>query len=242
MSTVQAPVTKQHRRSSKRVVKQEWPCPFAGCNVVLFSKSSQFRHRRLHDSSLSKYKCSQCSENFAVKLDLMDHTRRAHMPAGSYVICQNCDRTFSSLSNLNAHSGIHKDSGVPRYQCSKCSMSYFHRSALRRHQRADHNMISEEGGHQRRSSISSVSSQESLSMATLNNSPSSTSPEPVVDLAVTCKFCTEVLPDNPRYHFHLEEKHFISSDHRCLINACGEFCGNGEKYESHKKDCHPFFI
>ena len=38
----------QYRRSSKQKAKQEWPCTIQGCSVILYSKSSRFRHQKLH--------------------------------------------------------------------------------------------------------------------------------------------------------------------------------------------------
>ncbi|KAJ3000484.1 hypothetical protein HDV02_005349 [Globomyces sp. JEL0801] len=240
--SVELSIASHQRRSSNKGSKQQWPCNYVGCGAILYSKSSQFRHKKLHENKVAKYKCTKCSEQYLVKLDLIDHVRRAHMPAGSYVVCKECDRTFSSLSNLNAHSTIHKDTGLPRYQCEVCQVSYFHRSALRRHQRTDHSMSPSMS---RRPSHCSVSTNDSTGFGSpVNHYSYLASPPDTPKLKhneVQCTYCPETFIDNPKYHFHLEEQHLISSDHRCLINACGEFFYNAKTHQEHKKQCHPFF-
>lgn len=149
----------QYRRSSKQKAKQEWPCTIQGCSVILYSKSSRFRHQKLHENPSSQYNCPKCEAKFLMKLDLIDHERRAHMSKDSYVVCDKCERTFSSMSNLNAHKEIHERSSVPKHVCHICNVAYFHRSALHRHQRNDHGHV--------RSQSESRSETASLS----NNSP-----------------------------------------------------------------------
>ncbi|KAJ3328272.1 hypothetical protein HDU91_004152, partial [Kappamyces sp. JEL0680] len=98
-----------------------------------------------------------------MKLDLIDHERRMHMAKDSYVVCDQCERTFSSMSNLNAHKEIHQRSAMPKHICNICNVAYFHRSALHRHQRNDH-------GHVRSQSGDSSDAKENT------NSPASASP------------------------------------------------------------------
>lgn len=105
----------QYRRSSKKKSKQEWPCNVEGCSVILYSKSSRFRHQKLHENPENQYHCDKCDAKYLVKLDLVDHERRAHMSKDSYVVCDQCERTFSSMSNLNAHKEIHQRSATPKH-------------------------------------------------------------------------------------------------------------------------------
>ncbi|KAJ3251180.1 hypothetical protein HK103_002598 [Boothiomyces macroporosus] len=212
--------TRQYRRSSKKSAAQEWPCNFEGCTAVLYSKSSQFRHRRLHEQPHSKYACTQCKEKFLVKLDLIDHTRKVHMPAGSYVLCEQCKRTFSSLSNLNAHMEIHKEAVKPKYSCKACNVSYFHRSALRRHQRTEHTYTPEE-------SESSESPTEMSETSTISN-------------IIGCKICSNSFISDYELHQHLGT-HFLSKDYKCIINHCNYQVESLLDFEEHGKFSHNTF-
>lgn len=139
--------TKSHTSMSSSVdllqpkkERKEWPCTHLNCKVILYSKSSRFRHLKLHENPTTQYACSLCPSTFLIKLDLIDHSRRQHSSPDQYVVCDVCDRTFSSVSNLNAHRDIHSRSATPKHRCevAGCSMSYFHRSALHRHLRNEH--------------------------------------------------------------------------------------------------------
>ncbi|KAJ3312545.1 hypothetical protein HDV04_002862 [Boothiomyces sp. JEL0838] len=229
---------RQHRRSAKKTIKQEYVCTFDGCNAILYSKSSQFRHRRLHEKPSSRYECNQCKEQFLVKLDLIDHTRKTHMPAGSFVVCEQCNRTFSSLSNLNAHMEIHKQITDPTYNCEICNTKYFHRSALRRHQRADHKLLMGSNHYTRRFSESSSSDD---SMSSYSHSPTTANDItnyrlPTPPLA-TCKICDYMSQTESELAQHLGS-HFVSSDYKCIINACQYEIHSKEDFEQHTKCMH----
>lgn len=90
-------------------ISKEWKCKFEGCGAILKSKSSRFRHQRQHLNPESQYSCSfeGCQAKYLLKLDLVDHERKMHMDSSKYVVCGICERTFSSISNLNAHKEMH---------------------------------------------------------------------------------------------------------------------------------------
>jgi uncharacterized protein YlaI len=222
------------RRSSKKTRKQEWACDVPGCNAILYSKSSRFRHKKLHEQPSNQYQCDECSASFLVKLDLTDHKRKAHMQKGTYVICDQCDRTFSSLSNLNAHKEIHQAQGVPQFKCNICSTAYFHRSALYRHQRNDHDM--------RRPTDSRTSSIASDSDTSMCSEPYPTPhPSPIPSAVLSCPFCDLKMGDKSAFYLHLESKHFLTWDHRCLLNACNEQCHTLEELQQHRAMKHSLF-
>ena len=218
----------QSRRSAKPKVKQqEWPCRFPGCDMILYSKSSRFRHQNLHNNPANQYQCGQCQANFLVKLDLNDHERRAHTPRDSYVACGQCDRTFSTMSNLNAHKEIHVRTTTPEHVCNVCNGAYFHRSALKRHQRNDHGISKDSITHSRSASDD---------LTVYSNSPPEPSLTPQIAYVpeISCTYCSSTCKSEYEYLQHLGSEHFLSISKQCLINNCHEIINNKDVYQQHK--------
>jgi hypothetical protein len=224
------------RRSSKKQRKSEYYCNVPGCTAILYSKSSRFRHKKLHEQPGNQYRCDQCPASFLVKLDLTDHKRKAHMEKGSFVTCDQCYRTFSSLSNLNAHKEIHQAKGIPQYKCSVCDTAYFHRSALYRHQRNDHGM-------ERSNTTCTVIESDCSSPVQNSYLPPTPTPSPIFTSAtIDCSFCTLKMDHVHQFYQHLESAHFLSTEFRCLLNACNHVCETKEELEHHRKNFHSFLI
>jgi hypothetical protein len=204
--------------------RQQWPCNYENCKVILYSKSSRFRHLKLHENPESQYKCNQCSLSFLMKLDLMDHERRSHMSPSSYVVCNQCERTFSSISNLNAHFEIiHVKS----------------KTALRQHQQNDHNQMSDDQKdyHWRKfSGISSpLQSKENKSYYhAIDRSQTSTPP------SQTCLICNGIFSSDYEFHQHLGAIHYLSPQLTCIINNCNVQIWKKTDLEIHQRE-HPHF-
>jgi uncharacterized Zn-finger protein len=213
----------QIRRSVQKPRKLEWACDFPGCNAVFYSKSSKFRHKKLHGEPGSQYHCNECPATFLVKLDLIDHQRKQHMEPDSYYNCDKCERTFSSISNLNAHKEIHGTGSVPKYTCEWCAISYFHRSgiilitkALYRHQRNEHKI------NRSNTADSTKSGSVSPDAGDIEWQPSTPQSDSTTDTLaqITCGFCNMIFSSYDQYVTHLGENHFLSENKECIINAC----------------------
>lgn len=256
----------QYRRSSKKKSKQEWPCTVEGCSVVLYSKSSRFRHQKLHENPENQYHCDKCDAKYLVKLDLVDHERRAHMDKDSYVVCNQCERTFSSMSNLNAHKEIHQRSSNPKHVCTICDVAYFHRSALHRHQRNDHagQFVARSpsldhgllpGSHHSNSTTASHKSFQytlpSLSLPGRMSLPPSnvlgfhpyTRPgmQSVAEhhhQQISCTYCNVKCDSLTDFNKHIAAIHFLSASRSCLINNCKHIVNTRAEFEEHSK-MHP---
>jgi Zinc finger, C2H2 type len=202
------------RRSQKKSQQREWACGVPGCNAILYSKSSRFRHQTLHKKPSNQYQCKQCPSSFLIKLDLIDHERHAHCPKDSYVSCEQCERTFSSLSNLQAHKEIHTEARVPPHKCNLCDAAYFHRSALKRHERNEHF-----------SHLGSASDDQTLC---------SLSPKATHTSLIFCTYCSATCSSEYEFHKHLGSKHYLSTTRQCLINQCKTFIATKESYTLHK--------
>ncbi|KAI8902171.1 hypothetical protein BC833DRAFT_574643 [Globomyces pollinis-pini] len=172
---------------------------------------------------------------------MMDHTRKKHMPKDSYVECNDCGRTFTSISNLNAHSTIHKEKEDAKYHCGECKIFYFHKSALRRHRKAEHGLDLIEC---RKLSTSTINSNGSSYYSPCNSADASYLASPPITPKMTnsscdiCSFQSHCIED---YNLHLESAHLLSKDLKCLVNACGTFCGSSKTLHEHQSSCHPFF-
>jgi hypothetical protein len=203
------------RRSQKKTL-QEWACGVPGCSAILYSKSSRFRHQTLHKKPDNQYRCKQCPSSFLMKLDLIDHERHAHCPKDSYVSCEQCERTFSSISNLQAHREIHTEARIPPHKCNLCDTAYFHRSALKRHERNEHGTSSH---------LQSASDDQTLC---------SLSPPIQTKSLISCMYCSKTCSSEYEYQKHLGSDHFLSTTRQCLINQCKTFISTKESYALHK--------
>jgi Zinc finger, C2H2 type len=216
--------------------RQQWSCHFDGCKAILYSKSSRFRHQKLHENPSSQYQCNECPSSFLMKLDLMDHERRTHMSPSSYVVCNHCERTFSSVSNLNAHKEIHLRSAVSKHVCDICNVSYFQSSALRRHWRNDHGETSDwSGSSSMQSSSPPLYIKENKSYYNaIDRSQTITPP------SQTCLICNGIFPSDYEFHRHLGAIHYLSSTFACIINHCKVQIRKRTDFENHQK-VHPYF-
>ena len=223
---------------ASRKERQQWPCGYEGCGVVLYSKSSRFRHQKLHEKPETQYKCKECTSSFLMKLDLIDHERRMHMSPNSYVVCEECDRTFSSVSNLNAHKEIHVRSASPKHVCRICNVSYFHKSALHRHQRNDHGHVRNLSGSSA-SSIRSSSPQPHIKQNKSYYNPYDRS-QTITPPSNSCLFCSQTFSSDYEYHQHLGAIHYLSSSLSCIINQCNHQVKDRAEFALHKRQ-HPHF-
>ena len=60
--------------------------------------------------------CGSCDKMFKYNSELKVHVKRIHLKIKDY-FCDNCDKSFSSQTNLNTHLPTHLENNFPCYIC-----------------------------------------------------------------------------------------------------------------------------
>lgn len=107
-------------------------CNYSGCTKAYQNPKALKVHRRSHEEE-KRFKCLECPAGFFVKANLISHTR-THL--GEKFKCDQCDKSFSSLSYFKQHqiSHIHETTGQ-FFICTfaECNKKFSNRFALRSH-------------------------------------------------------------------------------------------------------------
>mmetsp|Transcript_9184 Transcript_9184/g.12630 ORF Transcript_9184/g.12630 Transcript_9184/m.12630 type:complete len:159 (-) Transcript_9184:494-970(-) len=103
---------------------KKFSCPKCGRNF------SHHHHLQAHEfTHLPKHTCSQCGENFRKIRSYQQHVRIIHQKA---LQCLQCRKNFSQARSLKEH--IDRHLNHKNFTCSRCNISFRHRSTLIRHQ------------------------------------------------------------------------------------------------------------
>lgn len=130
---------KKPARATKTSASALYKCDL--CDFTTAKKNYLLSHIRLHVSS-SRHKCKNCSETFSTRMNLHNHSMKAH---GRGVIgsveyskmpseCPVCHRMFSE-ERLRLHMKLHDS---PSFTCDKCSKKFRSQSALKKHLETNH--------------------------------------------------------------------------------------------------------
>ena len=104
------------------------------CEKGFAKKSNLLSHIGLHDKSVRKHKCPECTDTFAWKSSLNRHVERQHSGLHTLYSCSWCDKTYKVHSGLKDH--IRRDHALERkYQCDLCEKAFFKLNDLDYHKR-----------------------------------------------------------------------------------------------------------
>ena len=81
----------------------------------------RFEHMMIHKSGHSDenpFSCFLCGQTFKTKAACKSHQRILSVEGKSPIACSHCEKTFTSISNLNKHILRHNDERP--HKCSKC--------------------------------------------------------------------------------------------------------------------------
>ncbi|XP_025093322.1 zinc finger E-box-binding homeobox 2-like isoform X37 [Pomacea canaliculata] len=95
------------------------------------SASLHCSQTQLETKATWKWQCSDCSRTFNSQPGLHIHIRQHHLRHFKYV-CEVCSQGFMIRGHFVGH--MNKHNGIKPFQCPDCSNSYFHKTALQRHQ------------------------------------------------------------------------------------------------------------
>lgn len=104
-------------------------CSATFVNVRLFAK-----HTNDHNK-LQQYKCTECNENFAESLQLIDHTKKMHKKPYKCDICGQC---FGRISFIRQHMKMHINHIDKPYKCKFCAKRFTIKTELKLHCRTKH--------------------------------------------------------------------------------------------------------
>jgi len=102
------------------------PCLY--CDKKFSIRSDRDKHEYIHKNINNMFQCIVCFALFKQKNGLLNHKKVHQEPTER---CQQCDRTFSSKSNLKSHQITHSD--YARFECNKCHKFSKRASDLKKH-------------------------------------------------------------------------------------------------------------
>lgn len=114
----------EKRRNSKmpkQSNRQHIQCEF--CEKSFSFKSNYILHLRTIHALKDLYKCNKCGKRFEFRRQLAAHSRLKHVivNAAERYPCDQCDRTFPTTANLQAHQvNMHSD----EFKCDFCHMKF----------------------------------------------------------------------------------------------------------------------
>ncbi|XP_060565298.1 zinc finger protein 239-like [Ruditapes philippinarum] len=112
---------RKSQMTQKDTTRKDFKCE--QCSYRTNVSSNLNRHlREIHSGE--RHKCSKCCKTFKGKYNAKMHELYGHSTGFQ---CEQCDKTFSSLSGLRNHIKIvHKKLSL--YECEHCDMKFFYRS------------------------------------------------------------------------------------------------------------------
>lgn len=88
------------------------------------------------NSSLTKYPCPHCDKKFQWKGNLLRHIQSHVARSSGQLVCEPCDRTFSSIATYTQHMKISKKHVTEhdfKYMCSDCGKKFPNKTLLKDH-------------------------------------------------------------------------------------------------------------
>ncbi|XP_075425374.1 uncharacterized protein LOC142465255 [Ascaphus truei] len=113
------------------ILREHTETEYSSTDIEKWDKGKSNAQNIHKNTSVMKYKCSECGQNFNNKSYYTIH-QRTHITERLYK-CWECQKCFTSNSALVKHQTIHE--GVKLFPCSECGKHFSHKSYLFRHQR-----------------------------------------------------------------------------------------------------------
>lgn len=111
--------------------RKEFKCEYCGKSYAI--KYTFDQHVKTHTEG--RPKCPECGSTFASAFSLFRHRAKNHNLEHNYTThnCDQCDRTFFSVSELNLHKQRH--SSTKEFNCPECKKAFSVKGNLRIHMR-----------------------------------------------------------------------------------------------------------
>ena len=119
-------------------IKAKFTC--TQCNKS-FRSQGGFDYHVIAHSGVKSCICSRCGKAFILAGQLKLHIKTVHdlvSPTKTYMMCTQCDKSFSSQGALDYHMMAH--SGKKPFTCSQCDKAFILASQLKRHIQTVHEL------------------------------------------------------------------------------------------------------
>lgn len=116
--------------------EQRWACKIKNCRKEYRSFSGYLNHKvRVHGFSYHRSKkCNECSMEFSMKTQLLDHLRVHH--SAEKLVCDRCGSYFGYQSNFDRHKRT--CNATKRISCEICGKGFDSKKYLRQHIQGQH--------------------------------------------------------------------------------------------------------
>jgi len=118
--------------SDKTKKRKRYVCSIEGCGKSFTDSSNRKKHERTHDKNRERFFCDQCEKSYSTKTDLNIHLKVHKGEFPHSCTHPNCSKAFVRLSELYAHERTH-DNILP-HVCLQCGKRFREKSRLKRHQ------------------------------------------------------------------------------------------------------------
>jgi len=108
-------------------------CTHLQCGFAAATKKGAGLHA-LNEHMEKSFICDLCGQGFVTERSLVNHTNYHHnkgRPTGQLYPCSFCQKSFRTVSYLEAHENEHR--GLRPYQCDACGKSFASNGMLRSH-------------------------------------------------------------------------------------------------------------
>ncbi|XP_028128802.1 zinc finger protein OZF-like [Diabrotica virgifera virgifera] len=122
-----------HKTFHKMYTTNHQRCSVCSVEFTTTRKLLVHMQEKHGDNSLIKfkrYKCIECNLTLPFKKNLDSHMQHVHLSQQRSFLCDDCGRSFPSISPLTQHMKIHKEG---QYECSFCNKKFKQKQSLKLH-------------------------------------------------------------------------------------------------------------
>ncbi|XP_065084717.1 zinc finger protein 2-like [Ochlerotatus camptorhynchus] len=190
------------------------------CDRKFIRKDRLLDHITVHLNP-NAYKCTECGHRSKSALLLEVH-RKQHNKSDRRYVCDQCEQTFVTKSQLYNHTAKH---GVKRHVCNTCGKAFGHKFLLTKHRLKHENSPK---------FICEICAKQLATLSSLNCHMKAHNQ--ASDTKVQCHVCAKWFKNAETLRSHVNARHKDQRDHRC--EPCNKVYPTGSALLEHVRMVH----